>query len=81
MLDVKHCSGCKDDFYNGHNPHGVKECWMREKATLVARLLIHVDQPPPYKSKPKQVPNCYRMDRHVTVKPEDLDANGFWRMA
>lgn len=31
-LDVKFCAGCRNDFYNGHNDLGVKECWSREDA-------------------------------------------------
>lgn len=79
MMDVKHCAGCKDDFYNGKNPHGVKECWMLKSAKLAPRLLIHIDQPPPYlEVKVKSLPECYRLKRHVTVKPEAIDSNGFW---
>ena len=80
MLDAKHCDGCRDDFYNGKNDIGVAECWMRKDATLVTRLLIHVDQPPPYRDvKPQQVPSCYRRPRFSTVKPEALNLQGYWR--
>ena len=78
-LDVKHCAGCEDDFYNGKNPMGITECWMRTTATLVPRLLIHIDQAPPYSMKPQQLPSCYRKKRYATVKPESLDSRGYWR--
>ena len=82
MMNVKHCSGCEDDFYNGKNPYGVKECWHLKSAKLIPRILIHIDQPPPYlNNKVTQLPNCYRMARHVAVKPEAIDRQGYWRSA
>jgi hypothetical protein len=80
MLDVKHCAGCSEDFYNGHNPYGVKECWRRKTATLGEYRLIHIDQAPPYLNIKSQIlPNCYIMTRHAKVKPEALDAKGYWK--
>lgn len=80
MLDVKHCGGCQDDFYNGKNPYGVKECWMRKDAKLVSRKLIPIDLAPPYSHiRVQQVPNCYRKQRYATVTPESLDSKGYWR--
>lgn len=82
MIDLKHCSGCKDDFYNGKNPLGVKQCWMRKDATLEPRILIPVDMPPPYKGfKAKRRPTCYSAQRMVSVKPERIDSRGYWRMS
>jgi hypothetical protein len=79
-IDVKHCEGCENDFYNGKNPYGVKECWQRPDARLEPRLLIHVEQAPPYKNlKPQPTPTCYKMKRFVTVKPDAIDAAGYWR--
>lgn len=40
MGDTKHCRGCEDDFYNGQNPMGVRECWMLKSAKLVTRYRI-----------------------------------------
>lgn len=34
------CRGCADNFYNGHNPYGVSECWMLKDAQLVTRYAI-----------------------------------------
>ena len=36
----KHCAGCRNDFYNGNNPHGVKECWSLKGAKVVTRYRI-----------------------------------------
>lgn len=80
MLDVKHCDGCREDFYNGKNPYGVETCWMRKSATLAERLLVPVDLAPPYLHiKPESIPTCYKRDRYVTVKPEAVDSKGYWR--
>lgn len=34
------CRGCRDDFYNGHNPMGVKKCWGLKTAKMVTRYEI-----------------------------------------
>lgn len=80
MTDLQHCSGCTEDFYNGHNPYGVKECWNRKRAEMVQRVFIHVDQAPPYRNiKPRSVPSCYRLERHVAAKPESIGKDGYWK--
>ena len=40
--DIKHCSGCRDDFYN-HDGHGFggKGCWNLDSAQVVTRFRIH----------------------------------------
>jgi hypothetical protein len=78
-MDRKHCAGCRDDFYNGNNNLGVKECWVLKDAKLINRIKIHVDQPPPYKQKAEKKPNCYRAPRYVFVSPESLTKDGYWR--
>ena len=34
------CAGCRDDFYNGQNPLGVKECWSLKSAKIVTRFKL-----------------------------------------
>jgi hypothetical protein len=80
LLEVKHCDGCIDDFYNGHNDIGVSFCWNRTTAKLEPRFLIHIDAMPPYRNiKPSLRPTCYRQSRHVTVKPEAIGPDGYWK--
>ena len=67
---VKDCAGCRDDFYNGHNPLGVTRCWSLDSAKFVLRKEVHVDQVPPWDQKPIRVPDCFRRPRHVYVDPE-----------
>ena len=74
------CSGCRDNFYNGHNELGVKECWCFKDAKMEKRLLIPIHLPPPYNAKEARLmPNCYRGQGYVAVKPDALDSRGFWR--
>lgn len=54
------CSGCEDNFYNGHNPYGVKECWCFKSAEIIQRKKIPIDQRPPWNHKPQKLPSCYR---------------------
>lgn len=59
-MDAKHCAGCRDDFYNDHNPMGVKKCWLLDKAKLVRRFRTHRDAMPatPGAFKEVEVPDC-----------------------
>lgn len=63
----KHCSGCREDFYNGSNPYGIKECWNLKSARLVWKKQIHINQVPPWKQKPIKVLNCYGCHNYVFV--------------
>ena len=59
---LAHCAGCRNNFYNGNNPYNVKECWSLEKATLISRKKVHIDQIPPWKQKPGKYLSCYHQD-------------------
>jgi len=69
-----HCSGCEDNFYNGHNALGIKECWHLRTFKLVKRCKIHVDQCPPWTQEPITVPDCYRQKRYVFWNPKNCGA-------
>lgn len=66
----RYCSGCRDNFYNGNNPLGVKECWCLKDATPVRMKFVHVDQRPPWKNTPEWTLNCCQRQSFVKVKPE-----------
>ena len=34
------CKDCKDDYYNGNNSVGIKECWSFDNAEVVTRFRI-----------------------------------------
>lgn len=74
------CRGCRDDFYNGHNELGVQRCWSLKSATVVERVAIYVDRCPPYKNmKAEKTLSCHSRPRHVMVKPEAINAEGYWK--
>jgi hypothetical protein len=37
---LAHCVGCRNDFYNDKNQHGVKRCWSLDNANVVTRYRI-----------------------------------------
>lgn len=40
LKDKSLCSGCRENFYNGNNPYGIKECWSFKKSKVVKRWAI-----------------------------------------
>lgn len=69
---LRHCVGCRDDFYNGKNELGVKECWSLEKAKVIWKKEVRIDQRPPWTQKAKRLLSCFHRPRHVYVKPEQI---------
>lgn len=60
MIDKKHCSGCRNNFYNGNNDIGVSECWSLKKAKLKRRFAIGSNTPTFQENFYEvMVPNCY----------------------
>jgi hypothetical protein len=61
------CAGCHDDFYNDHNPLGVKECWSLKSAKIVTRWRTGTWTMPatPGAFAEVRVPNCYRQKGYV----------------
>lgn len=86
MIGKDKCGGCRDDFYNDHNPLGVKECWSLKTAKMVTRWKIGTWTQPtqPGAFMEVKVPNCYRQsgssfqDRlpSCAIDPIRLRANG-----
>jgi len=68
-MDKKHCCGCRNNFYNGNNDLGVRECWSFGDAKIIWRKEVHYDQRPPWDQKAIRKPNCYHKERYVYVKP------------
>ncbi len=68
-MDNKYCQGCEDDFYNGHNDFGIKECAHLKKARLVMKKKIPLNQRPPWLQKPIKVPSCFRQKGYVFWDP------------
>jgi hypothetical protein len=66
-MNKKHCHGCRDDFYNGHNPYGVEECWMLKDAKLVTKFELSTATPMNIRSAYTKLkrPNCYNSKGYV----------------
>ena len=83
-ITKKDCVGCGDNFYNGNNNLGIKECWCFEDAKMVKRISIGLWEPPPYKNKKeKLIPSCFHgrgNQRNIYIKKEVLDHNGYWKL-
>lgn len=80
MTTTEHCKGCRDDFYNGRQNICGNTCWSLKSAVMEKRIIVPVDMRPPYLHLPVQnVLNCYRPERCVSVKPENLTTDGYWR--
>lgn len=60
------CSGCHDEIYHGSN----NNCWTFQKAELVLRREVHIDERPPWTRKPKKMLSCYHRSRYVYVDPK-----------
>jgi len=70
-VTAKHCVGCRDNFYNGNNDMGIKQCWCMEGATLVKKKQVGIDDVPPWDWQPVvTVPSCYRKKGYVHVGPK-----------
>jgi len=72
-LDIKrkHCPSCSEDFYNGHNPYSIEECWHLKTAKLVWGKVIGVWQSPPYDNTPNEKkPSCWRKQGVVFLMKE-----------
>ncbi len=61
------CSGCHNDFYNGHNEIGVKECWSFKGAKVVQRMRVGTWQRPPYVWSAYKTLSCYLPTRGTSL--------------
>lgn len=61
MVNKKNCVGCRNNFYNGNNDIGVKQCWQLETAKMVMRYSISWWTPMNEKDgyTKVRVPDCY----------------------
>ena len=82
MINIKHCSGCYENFYNSnHSLDGI--CWSRKSGKMVWRIPIGMWEAPPYKNKKKvRVPSCWHgqgSNRTIMVNPEAIGSDGYWK--
>lgn len=72
MMNKKNCTGCRDDFYNGNNEIGVKECWKLKDAKLITRYAIEWWMPMDSINNFTKVtkPNCYHQPGKIAYLNE-----------
>lgn len=64
------CVGCRDNFYNGNNNLGVKECWDFESARIKRIKFIPLNQRPPWDQPAVTTLSCYRKKGYMAVGPD-----------
>ena len=69
-MNETHCKGCRDNFYNGHNPLGVKECWHRKSAKIVWLKLVPYSMRPPWNVPAQKLPECYHQEGYASINPK-----------
>ena len=81
MMNKENCRGCRQNFYNGFNDLGVKECWSFHDAKLVWRVPVGHWENPPYKNKKKvRKPSCYHEEgsnRTHWISPDKINKDGY----
>ncbi len=71
---VKLCLGCADDFYNGNNNLGVKECWNLKSSKVVRLKLVGINDTPPWVHQPILVTlSCHKKRGYVLVEPTRIN--------
>ncbi len=82
-MDIKHCLGCRNVYYNGNNPLNISKCWSLKSAKLVSRIAIgHWENPPYLNKKQIKVPNCWHgegSNRTHYVDPKQINSEGYWQ--
>lgn len=68
---LKLCVGCRNDFYNDKNPHGVKRCWFLGRAEKVKRTKVGIWQNPPYQWQPQSTLSCHEPQGMTWIKQDD----------
>lgn len=66
----KYCVRCTENFYNGYNNMGVKECWFLKSAKVIWRKRVSIHQRPPWDQKAIRVLNCQHERDYVFVGPK-----------
>lgn len=67
-MNKSNCVGCEDNFYNGNNQLGVKECWHLKTAKMILKKQVGYSQVPLWKQKPIKVPSCYQVKGYVFIE-------------
>ena len=66
VMSKSRCAGCYNNVYNGEL---AKECWSLPTAVVVLKKPVHVDERPPWRATPQELPDCYTLRRFIYVQP------------
>ena len=69
------CSGCRDDFYNGHNDLSVRRCWHLKSAKPVLKIRVGINDVPPWNGKPRLILDCRTEQGAVLLPPNEVARN------
>ena len=69
--EKKMCVGCRQNFYNGNNSYGIKECWSFKSAKVVTRVSVGTWQAPPYEWRPQKTFDCHSPEGRHWLKRDD----------
>lgn len=63
------CVGCRNNFYNGNNDMGIKECWSLPSAKFVTKFQLDYNTPVNQKDAyvKRTVPHCYQKIGYIFV--------------
>lgn len=63
------CAGCRDNFYNGFNDLGVRQCWNFTGARVVSVRFVPMDMRPPWDGLPTQYAlSCHKKNGYASMK-------------
>ena len=72
------CVGCEDNFYNGCNPYGIKECSRFKEARKAKVCIASMNEHPPFQRVESKL-NCYHQKGYVYLKNFDKITKGKYK--
>lgn len=66
------CIGCRQNFYNGNNPIGIKECWSLATAKVVKKKKVGIWERPPWRQEPIEILSCRTEQGYVFVDAKQI---------
>lgn len=70
-MQLKHCQGCRDNFYNGNNDLGVSQCWAfdpKKKLTTQYELSVHTPMNIKCAYLKVRKPPCYHQTGYILLR-------------
>ncbi len=74
--DKSMCSGCRNNYYNGFNDRGIKECFSYKKAKIKKCIQISLYSTPPWDTRELKRLDCYCCDGYAILRNYDVIKKG-----